>query len=743
MVNIEGWPVNHSVHLILILGSTFIFMKIVSYTPGRIRVLLQDESEYLRLKQKLALHFGDNVKMSFSLRTLRALFVLTSPVPFAINNPSLIDILESTTITKTKMLPTISPYCPLPEKKSRQPRFLTWAPIRIILKETSIFLFLRWFAPLPFRVLSAVYLATPVLLRGFKSLKKLKFDHNLLDACSMVLSVAYGNLRLVNSVGFLVHLNEQLEGWSKKQNVKKLEGMAQQLLQDKSSVFVEKNGAERSVSARKIKRGDSVICRGGSRLVIDGYVLSGEAVLDESMINEGDTPAKKVVGAKVFAGSYVISGEILVCCEKIAKKTKLMQVTERAWHNEIQQPQAHAKTEYLANKFASISFITSAVIFAVTRNVQLASLALMVDYSCVLKLLIPFSYQSGLLETAKQNIHVKGSATLERLAKIDTVIIRDTGVLTTTLPQIDSFFVAKGHSVDSVLAKIACLEEHFTHRLSKAIVNYAAERNVQHEELHGQVNYVKDHGLVAYYDRKRLVIGNQHFLEDDENVDLSDSKGFAHQQHQMGHELLYVAEDGVCIAAISIKEVFRQELWCFLKQLKQLNVDVLFYSDRDELTREHVSRKTGIKYIANSHQDETLDLLTGRNVALIGDCYRDEDLAKNANIVAMMPHKSLVVQSCCDIMMNNDTLLDFTNALWVARSTEARVGKTTKRVLAGNFTLLAFGMSRLINPAWMSVCHNALTATGCISSLKPLDSRGRGYCKCRDSQMEPLALTKL
>ncbi|MGL1931032.1 MAG: HAD family hydrolase [Desulfotalea sp.] len=713
-------------------------MKIVSYTPGRIRALLKDESEYQRLMKKLTLHFGNNVKMSFSLRTLRALFVLTSPV----DNPGFIDILESTVLTRTEMLPMVPPYCPLSEKKSRQPRFLTWDPIKIILKETSIFLFLRWFAPLPFRILSAVYLVTPVLLRGVKSLKKFKFDHDLLDACSMVLSVAYGNLRLVNTVGFLVHLNEQLEGWSNKQNVKKLEGMARQLLQDKSSVFVEENGIERSILAREIERGDSVVCRGGNRLVIDGYVLSGEAFLDESMTNGCATPARKVVGAKVFAGSYIISGEIVVCCEQNAIKTKLMQVTERIWQSEIQQPLAHSKAEYLANKLARISFVTSALIFAVTRNAQLASLALMVDYSCVLKLLIPFSYQSGLLETAKQNIHIRGSATLEKLAKIETVIVRDTGVLTTTVPQVDSFFVAQGHSEDSVIAKIACLEEHFVHRLSKAIVNYAAEINVQHEELHGKVNYVNDHGLVAYYDQKRLVVGNRHFLEDDENVDLTDSDQFSHHHRQMGHELSYIAENGVCIAAISIKEVFRQELWCFLKQLKQLNVDVLFCSDRGKSTRENVTRKTGIKYLPSSHKDASLDLLQGRNVALIGDHYRDEDLAKNADIVAMMPHKSMVLQRGCDIMMNNDTLLDFTNALWVARSTEARVGKTAKWALAGNLSLLAFGISRLLNPAWISVCHNALTAAACVCSLKPLDSRGRGYCKCKDSQLEPLVISE-
>lgn len=709
-------------------------MTIVSAVPGRVRVKVAGRKEFLELR-KSVVRSAKNVSASFNGRTQRALFVYD--VPLAVYKKEQEDVVTQQlknrfpAIPQPPSLPVVS-NCPFSAEMSRQRLFLNNQPLWIGFKELLAFLFVRLAVPHPFRPVFAFFYIYPAFVKGLKSVRRFRFDHDLLDACSMILSVLFGDLRLVTSIGFLVRLNEKLEQWMQQQSVVKLESMARYLLRDFSTVLVDHKGRPREVAAIDIKEGDSVICRAGMRVAIDGYVCRGHAVVDESLVTSQATVVSKKAGAKVLAGSVIVSGDIVVCCTKDVKNTQLMNITQKAWLKERNEASKPSRAETLSHKMSKVSFAGSALIYLLTRNMRFAAAALMVDYSCILRLVIPFCYQSGIMEVEQHGLQVKGGAVLENLSLVDAVLIRDRGVLTEDLPQVVDIFAMDAESPQTILAKTACLAEHFTNRSSVALTQYALGQGIEHEEEHGEVEYVKDHGLVAMYQGKRLVFGNRHFLEDDQGIDLSNAQSYVEKQNSDGAEVLFLAENGKCIGAVAIREVLRQEAACVLGQLKKLDIQVAVYSDREGSLQQKLAQDLGVMVVSGA-SFATKGVAQGgwgeRNVAVITDCTKDEYIAQQASVVVSLPHKSPIVQHRCDLMLH-DSLIGLTQALHIARKTSVRIKKTTSWGMGSNLLLFVFGFRGAVNPALLSVAHNALTAGACMSALRPLDRKGRGKCCC-------------
>ena len=187
----------------------------------------------------------------------------------------------------------------------------------------------------------------------------------------------------------------------------------------------------------------------------------------------------------------------------------------------------------------------------------MTSAALMVDYSCALKLTGSIAELSAMSQSAKLGFTVKGSKHFEAMAAADTIVFDKTGTLTEATPQVACVIALDGWNRGQILRLAACLEEHFPHPVARAVVRAAAQRNLKHRERHAEVEYIVAHGIASSLDGKRVVIGSEHFVIEDEGVSIDDVQRAKIDAEAGDLSVLYLAVDGKLVGALSRRNIMR------------------------------------------------------------------------------------------------------------------------------------------------------------------------------------------
>ena len=210
--------------------------------------------------------------------------------------------------------------------------------------------------------------------------------------------------------------------------------------------------------------------------------------------------------------------------------------------------------EDLANKIVPWNFLLAGLVALTTRSLIKTSAALMVDYSCALKLTGSVAVMTAMSDAAKMGVMVKGAKYFESFAKADTIVFDKTGTLTEAQPRLACVLTTDGWSEDEILRLSACLEEHFPHPVARAVVNAARERGLEHRERHAAVEYIVAHGIASSIEGRRAIIGSAHFVFEDEGAQLeSDIKERIESQMQ-GLSPLYLAVDGTVVGVLGIED---------------------------------------------------------------------------------------------------------------------------------------------------------------------------------------------
>ena len=183
----------------------------------------------------------------------------------------------------------------------------------------------------------------------------------------------------------------------------------------------------------------------------------------------------------------------------------------------------------------------------------------MVDFSCALKLAMPISVLSAIKEANDHQIVVKGGKYLEAMAEAETIVFDKTGTLTKAEPTVLDIVSFNGMKCKELLRIAACLEEHFPHSMAKAVVQAAVDRNLVHEELHSEVEYIVAHGISSMIENKKVVIGSYHFVFEDEQCTIPEGKEelFEKLPEECSH--LYMAIEGKLAGVICIEDPLREE----------------------------------------------------------------------------------------------------------------------------------------------------------------------------------------
>ena len=291
-----------------------------------------------------------------------------------------------------------------------------------------------------------------------------KLTVEVLDGVAITVSLLRGDVSTAGAVMYLLGIGETLEEWTLRKSVLNL---AESMSLNVDKVWVKVDGVEVSRPVSEVVEGDLVVLRQGEVVPLDGVVVEGVVLVNESSMTGEPEPVRRDENTSVYAGTVVEEGHCVIEVRGNSKSSRYEQIVALIEESEQMKSGMEQKAFHMADKLVPISFAGTILTYLLTRNTMKALSFLMVDFSCALKLSIPLAVLSAMEEASKRGITVKGGKYLEQIAAADVVVFDKTGTLTKAEPVFEQIITFEDHDPDDMLMLAACLEEHFPHSMAK------------------------------------------------------------------------------------------------------------------------------------------------------------------------------------------------------------------------------------------------------------------------------------
>lgn len=602
---------------------------------------------------------------------------------------------------------------------------------------------LRPLLPFPLRVIISTASAVPFIIKGLRSLFRGKLNVDVLDAAALTVSILTRDFNTVGMLTMLLATGEALEVWTRQRSLASL-GESLALKVDRVWL-VDADGNEYTVPLAKVQPGDLVIINAGSSIPVDGIVESGSALVNQAAMTGEPIPVMREHGGAVFAGTIVESGKLVIRVSKVGEGTRLQQVISFIERSEAEKSNIEARYLRLADKAAPLTFALAGLVFLVTRNLMRAASVLLVDYSCALKLATPLAVLSAMRNGTQKGIAIRGGRYLEALQEADTLVFDKTGTLTSAHPALVDVYAAPGWDRREILRLMACLEEHFPHPVSRAIVQAAERENLQHNEEHAEVSYVVAHGIASSLNGHSLLLGSRHYLEHDEGVDLSWFDEASAREAAQGRSLLFLSEEGKGIGMAVIEDPLRPEAAEVVKTMRSLGIKhILMLTGDDQRTARAVAAKVGInEYHAQILPNDKGRIIqelnaAGRKVMMVGDGINDGPALSSASVGVAMCDGADLARAVANVLLMQPNLDGLISARLLASHALSRIRLNVNMAIGLNSAYLLGAIIGIFPPGLTAVLHNLTTLGIAFNAIRPYSYRlpSANPAECKQKQTE-------
>lgn len=432
---------------------------------------------------------------------------------------------------------------------------------------------------------------------------------------------------------------------------------------------IKADGSEEDVSVEQIHVGDFLRVRPGEKVPVDGEVIEGKSVIDESMITGEPIPVEKETGDSVTGATINGTGSFTMRATKVGSETLLSQIVKMV----SQAQRSRAPIQKLADKVSSyfvpaviaIAIITAFIWYFMGPQPQLthaiinAVAVLIIACPCALGLATPMSIMVGTGKGAHLGVLIKNAEALEGLEKITTLVVDKTGTLTLGKPKLALVKTLSGFEENETLAAIASLEKSSEHPLAEAIVQGAAERKVQAETVSDFESFT-GMGVKGKVLGRTVLVGNRKLLEKF-GVDASELSQIAKDLQTSGHGVMLAAIDGKPAAVIAVSDPIKESAKPAIEYFHSKGIEVVMVTGDNRHTAEVVARKLGIDRIeADVLPQQKIEIIKRfqaeeKIVAMAGDGINDAPALAQADIgIAMGTGTDVAMESASVTLVKGD-----------------------------------------------------------------------------------------
>jgi Cu+-exporting ATPase len=440
-------------------------------------------------------------------------------------------------------------------------------------------------------------------------------------------------------------------------------------LAPKTARRVDESGADHDVPLDDIVVGDRLRVRPGEKVPVDGVLVEGRSSLDESMVTGESMPVSKEAGAKAIAGTINRSGSFVMRAEKIGRDTLLSRIVQMV----AQAQRSRAPIQRLADQVAG--WFVPAVIAAAVAAFTVWALVgpeprlafglvagvsvLIIACPCALGLATPMSIMVGVGRGAQAGVLIRNAEALERMEKVDTLVVDKTGTLTEGKPRLVAIEAAEGFHKDDVLRFAASVERSSEHPLADAIVAAAKQRNLALNDVQ-EFDAPAGKGVTGKVDGRTVLIGSAAFLESAQ-VAVAGMAPRAERLRAAGATVINVAVDDRLAGLLAIADPVKSSTPAALKALAGEGIKVIMLTGDNRTTADAVAKQLGIADVeADVLPEQKSAVVTrlqneGHIVAMAGDGINDAPALASADVgIAMGTGADVAMESAGVTLLKGD-----------------------------------------------------------------------------------------
>jgi Cu+-exporting ATPase len=446
-------------------------------------------------------------------------------------------------------------------------------------------------------------------------------------------------------------------------------------------------GDDEEIPIDQIVPGDRLRVRPGDGVPVDGKVEEGHSAVDESMVTGESMPAMKQAGDTLIGGTVNGTGSLVMRAEKVGSETMLARIVAMVADAQRSRAPIQRLADIVAGWFVPAVIGISLVAFivwwligpqpAIAHAVVAAVSVLIIACPCALGLATPMSIMVGVGKGAGAGVLIKSAESLERLEKVDTLVVDKTGTLTEGHPRVTALVPAAGQTEDAMLAAAASLEQGSEHPLAAAIVAAARERKVAITEA-GDFQSITGKGVSGTVSGHKVALGNARLLAD-LGVDAGALGARADALRQEGATALFLALDGKAAGVIAIADPIKASTLEALKRLRADGVRVIMLTGDNATTAKAVANTLGITEVEADVLPEDKHRIVrrlrseGRVVAMAGDGVNDAPALAEADVgIAMGSGTEVAMQSAGVTLVKGD-LAGISRARTLSRATMSNI----------------------------------------------------------------------
>ena len=484
-----------------------------------------------------------------------------------------------------------------------------------------------------------------------------------------------------------------------------------------------RNRVEQDVPLAHVTVNDLVRVRPGEKVPIDGFVIEGHSSIDESMVTGEPVPVEKTPGDRVIGGTVNGTGGLIIRAERIGQDTLLAQIVRMV--SEAQR--SRAPIQKLADRIAAY-FVPAVVAVAVLSFVAwsmwgpeprlalalVAAVAvLIIACPCALGLATPMAIMVGTGRGAEAGVLIKNAETLERLERVDTVIVDKTGTLTVGKPRLAGIVTAEGFSENEVLRLVAGLEQASEHPLAAAIVAGARERAVPILSASGFESHTGQ-GVTGSVAARRVALGNLRLMND-LGIEVGALTERADALRQDGWTVIFVAIDGRAAGLVGVVDPIKESAPQAIAMLHREGLHIVMVTGDNRATAEAVARRLALDDVhadvLPARKREIVQQLQrdGRVVAMAGDGINDAPALAQADVGIAMGTGTDVAMESAGITLVKGDLRGIVRARRLSRATMRNVRQNLFLAFVYNAVgvpvaagILYPVVGLLISPIWAS-----------------------------------------
>jgi len=519
----------------------------------------------------------------------------------------------------------------------------------------------------------SIFATFTVFVSAVNSLKYKKISIDLLASIALVLALTQGEWVSALFINLMIASARTFINFVKIKSHSALSGLMK-LKPEK--VKVKHDGGFKEVPIGLVKKGDSIIIDLGEMIPVDGIIIEGDALIDQSSLTGESIPVSKKKGEKVLSFTTVVSGSLIIKAEKVGKDTNFEKIIKLVEQSQVGKAPINTLVDRFANWYIVFTLLGVVIVYIIFRDVNLILALLLVSCADDIAVATPLALMASIVHSARHGAIIKGGDFLEGLTKLKVVIFDKTGTLTKGKLKIENIIPLDGNTKEDVLRIAAMASVFSTHPIAKTIVEYAKKEKIEFKDPEEFEEY-GGKGMTAVYRNKKIIVGKAAFLKDSginiRKRDISD----INEEEADGYNVTLISYGDELMGYLVLFDELRPKIKQVMDDFRKLGVKkiVMLTGDNEKIAKK-VADIIGIDdFHANLLPRDKLKYLkkylsNGYKVAMVGDGVNDAPVLAMSDIgIAMGAIGSDAAIESADVAMMKDDLSQIPKIIKIGHST--------------------------------------------------------------------------